>query len=988
LRYLIGGLAALAVAIVAAVLLVQHFFDERLLALRLQQAVADATGVELVIEGGLDLSLLPRPVLSVHRLRLDDAAGDLLLTADRLDLDLELRPLLAGELGVTDAHLVRPDLRVIGNPATAASRLAAFLGASLPGEAVQRIRIADGALQVTGADGAAPLVWRGIDAVLTGDRVTGTSHLAAGAAFAGVAAGPRLVLGGELGSAAPGRPRALRLDLALEGTASAVLGYRGQLRPDGGPDRQGALLDGRLTLDLPDPAGLRDWLALVAPALAAWPVPEAPLGLEAELSFAPAAAADPMFLRLGGLALTVAGQTLDGALDLVGGEAPVLDLQLRAGRLELPDDWPAAGDPRRLAAVLPADLRGHLELEVDQLDWRRRSFRQIAIGLGLEGDGDVRVERAVAVLPGPGDLDFTGRVGPLGSATGHWLSGRLQAALQVPGELLALFGEPPAMLRQSTTLALDTDLDWSAAALTLRNADLSLDATRVEGGIAWRPAVDGKRAQLALRLMLDRLDLGEVVDVHDPRATIDTLEAILPATDYAVDLKIERASLDERRLGALTLRLDSVDGEVAISRASLDGLAGSALMLSGRVTPASRAFDLDLAFDIASLGRLLRLVDYPAPPALALLGPVNLRASLTGDAASTTIDATLDGDSFGASASGVLDDWTTARLGGTLALTLGAADAAGVLRQLGGVPITAAVFTGPLDADLQLLLTDGRPTAWNLEASLGGLDLDLAREPGTEGEAERLDLAIGPLSPAAAAVVYELATPLLQLVPGPPGRWLGFWPDQSLRFDWLDGEPRAIRIELVPEASPAAPVVIEADLADGVLAVPAFAWENDGMRLAGSMALEHRHAGAAAALSLDLALDGATATRLGELLDLPAGVTGEVGLEARVTSLGRSVRTLIGNASGEAAIALENGAIGAVPVDRLAGDLMLERGVLRPVGDGIPFAGPEGSGSVTGAVDLLAWLADLELELTPAAPGAPARHQRLLDGLRTPAPSD
>ncbi|MEZ5865330.1 MAG: hypothetical protein R3D25_15165 [Geminicoccaceae bacterium] len=427
---------------------------------------------------------------------------------------------------------------------------------------------------------------------------------------------------------------------------------------------------------------------------------------------------------------------------------------------------------------------------------------------------------------------------------------------------------------------------------------------------------------------------------------------------------------------------------MAISRASLDGIAGSALMLSGRVTPMSRTFDLDLAFDIASLGRLLRLADYPAPPALALLGPVNLRASLTGDAASTTIDATLDGDSFGASAKGTLDDWTTARPGGSLVVTLNAADAAAVLRQLGGVPITAAVFTGPLDAELQLSLDEGRPTAWGLDARLGGLDLALAREPATDDAAERFDLAMGPLSPSAAAVLYELATPLLQLVPGPPGRWLGYWPDQSLRFDWLDGEPREIRIELVPEASPAAPFAIEANLAHGVLDVPAFAWADGGMRLAGSMALEHRHAGSVAALTLDLALDGAAATWLGELLDLPEGLAGEVGLEARVTSLGRSVQTLIGNASGDVTIALVDGALGPVPVDRLAGDLVLERGVLRPAGTGLAFTGPEGHGSVTGTVDLLAWLADLELEIEPAPPGTPARHQRLLEGLGTPAPSE
>lgn len=986
MRYLIGGLAALVVVIAAALLVVPRLFDERLLAGRLQQAVSDATGEVLVIEGGLDLSLLPRPLLSMHRLRLDDAARGLALTADRLDLELEVGPLLAGELGVTDALLVRPVLRFSGDPATALGQIAARLGAIGQDDLASHLGIADGSLLVTGADSdAAPLVWRGIDAALSRDEITGTRQFHAEGIFSSATSGPRLVLDGEVGSAPPQRPRPLRFDLALEGEGSAALGFRGRIEPGDAGDAQ---LDGRLTLDAPDPPALRGWLAGLAPSLAAWPVPRAPLTLEAGATLDLATSAAPMRLDADNLVLTIAGQTLEGALGFTGGMVPTLDLQLRAGRLTLPDDWPATADPRHLMAVAPVSLGGRLGLEVDELDWRGRSFRQIAVDLGLDGDGEVRVERAVAVLPGPGDVDFTGRLGPLGSATGHWLSGHLQVALQEPGELAALLGEPPALLGQSTTLAIDTDLDWSSAALTLRDADLSLDATRAAGSIAWRPAVAGGRAQLALKLTLDRLDLGTVVDANDPEAAVVALGAALPDTDLGVDLRIERASMNELRLGALTLRLDSVGGEVDIGRASLDGVAGSALMLKGHVTPASRAFDLDLAFDIASLTRLLRLADYPAPPALTLLGPVNLRAHLEGDPASTAIDATLEGDSFEASARGALDDWTTPGRGGELAFTLAATDAAALLRQVGGVPITAPIFTGPLEAALRLTLAEGRPTGWSLQSTLGGLDLDLARAPGGGGAASRLDLRLGPLSPAAAAVLYELATPPLGLVPGPPWRWLGYWPDQSLRFDWLAGEPCLVRIELVPEADPEAPVVIEAKLENGVLAVPSFAWADGPMRLAGSLALEQRHAGAAAALSLDLALTGVPAARLGELFDLPKGLEGDLDLDASLTSLGHGVRSLIGNLAGEANIALADGRIGAVAVDRLDGGLVLERGVLRPAGDAIPFTGPQGDGRVSGSVDLLAWLADLEIRVRPVSPGAPTEAQRLLGGLAAPAPSD
>ena len=984
MRYLIAGSAALAVVIAAALLVVPRLFDEEALALRLQKAVLEATGEVLVIEGGLDLSLLPRPLLSLHRLRVDDARSGVSLVADRLDLELAAGPLLTGELGASAALLVRPELRLMGDPVSAFGHVAALLRESGAGATMQRLDIADGSLWIAAGDDTASPVWRGIDATIERDAITGTRHFAASGNVPGVSATPRLVLDGELGSAAPDRPRPLRLDLALEGAAPAVLGYHGRIDPG---DAE-ALLEGRLTLDLPDPAALQTWLAASAPALAAWPVPDAPVAAEADIRLAPPTAAIPARLEAREMALTIAGQRLDGALSLSGGTVPRVDLRLQAGRLVLPDDWPEAGDPRLLAAALPADLQGRLAFEADELGWRDRRFRQIALNLRLDGDGEVRIERAVAVLPGPGDLDFTGRLGSLGRSGGHWLSGRLRAALQAPGDLLSLFGEPPALLRQSSTLALDTDLDWSAQALTLRNIDLSLDATRATGGIAWRSAAADGRAQLALKLTLDRLAIDELIDVRNPEAAVQALEAALPATDYAVDLRIERASLGEQRLGALTLRLDSVRGEVEIERASLAGLAGSALMLEGHITPARRAFDLDLALDIASLTRLLRLAGHPAPPALALLGPVNLRAHLVGDADRTTVDATLEGDSFAASARGTLDDWTTPRRGGEMAFTLAASDAAALLRQLGGVPITAPVFTGPLDAGLKLTLAEGRPRAWSLESTLGGLGLDLASKPGTTGDPGRLDLRLGPLSPAAAAVLYELATPLLDLVPGPPARWLGRWPDQGLSFAWLEGEPRHIRIELVPEGNPAAPLLLDAELANRAFTVPSFAWTDGTTHLAGSFGLEQRQGGAAAALSLDLALADAPAAPLAELLDLPRGLEGELDLEASFASFGRSIRTLIGNASGKAAIALEDGKLGDVAIDRLEGDLVLERGVLRTAGDGLDFTGPEGEGSVAGAVDLPAWLADLEVDVRAASPGAPAQSRRLLRGLASPAPSD
>ena len=986
LRYLIGGAALLLVGIAAITFFVlQAVLDEARLEQRIGAAVLDWTGHPLVATGGVDLELLPQPVLTLHRPRLGAIEDGFVLSADRLDLDVAFWSLFSGSLAVDVASLIRPELRLGDNPRAAFDGLAERLGADGERLPFRRLDFVGGTL-ATLAD---EVVLREIDGELEREGETGGSRFHAVGRLAAGDGGSHLRLEGQLGSAAADRP--LPLQLQLEATTAAVahrLDFRGQLSRDASASG----LAGRMTLDLPSSiAPLAAELAAAWPGLARLPLPEAPLTLSGDLSMTVGEA--PPTLRLEQAALVLDGQALTGSLLLEGGVAPEIDLRLDADRLVLEDE---VLDPARLASrlgeILPPDLSGPIALRAAVVEWRGEAFRQVNVDLLLDGLGMVDVVRATAVLPGPGDLAFTGQYGPLAGEPPPRLTGRLEAALQAPAELAAALIEPPAVLRHSTTLAIEADLEWQPTRLTLQNADLRLDALRAVGGLAYRGDAAGRLPQVAVWASIDRLALDDVVNPASPAAELDRLFELARSTDLAIDLRVSRTSLAEARFGSLTARLDSSDGAVAIERLSLNDVAGSAVTLSGRVHAPSRTFELDLALDLASVSRLLRLGGAEPPVALALLGPLNLRGELAGDLDRAELTAVLDADLFTGRGVASITDWRE-HPSAALAFSLDAGDAAPLIRQLGGVAVGETLAQGPLTAQVELDIVQGGLRATVLELSLGQLELVLeaSRADAGKGPPDRFDLRLGPLSGEMAALLYRLATPPLDLVPGPPARWLGYWPAQELTWDWLHAHEAELAVTLLGGDPDTPPIEIRSQLRDGALTVPAFRWAGpDGLIDAG-LALVARGPGGGVDLTLDLALERFSAGGvLAPVWPGPAAVHGTLDLEARLATRGGSLRALVSNLQGALDLVLTDGVLGAaspadggIPVERLAGTLAVERGVISPSASGFAFSGPDGAGLIEGYADLLAWIVDLELALD-GHDGTPLVRQRLFGPLAEP----
>lgn len=1021
LRYLIGGLTlALLAAIASAYLLLPTLVDETRLERRVVAAIAGWTGRDIGIGGPVEINLLPRPLVSLAGPRLgvaDDASG---LTGDRLDLDVAFLPLLAGRLEVVHASLVRPHIWSTESPGTLLDTVIGQLAAALAGGdgelPIRAIEVVDGTISRTAT--TAPLIER-INARIERDPGSGTSSLLATGGVRGPASTIPLRLEAQLGHTMPGRPIPLQLALSLAaGEVSDTLSLRGHARHE----PHGNLLDGRLEISAGGTIDLLNLLPIPDPTMTveSIPVPALPWTLAADLTLEHSS--QEMTLSLEDASLSLDGQSMVGSVEIRTGAERFLAIDLASGQLRLPETPPWGPDElSTLLAQLPAETTGRIALAADELDWRGQRLRQVSLDLTLDGSGRANIASVRAVLPGPGDLAFSGSLSGIGGTGPPRLTGELALAVQDPSKPYSTIAPPPAMLRQSTTLALDTTLDWAAGEVTLRDFDLSLDTLQASGGLAFRAGDAQRRPRLALRAGIDRLDLDQLLNVAAPEGMLQDWLGVVARADFALDLEIERTSLGDTRLGRLVLEAEAEAARLRIDRLSLADIGGSAFAVQGSIDAITTAFDLNLGLDVASLPRLLRLAERPAPPALALLGPLNLRVGLTGDSKRANLDARLEADLLEATAEADLRDWQTGTPSGNVALDLDASDAASLLRQLLAVPITSPLLDGELDATLEGSLEHGAPAAGVLDLELGQLALKMAlmQDAVPSGAGEWLELAIGPLDLAAVGQLYALATPLFGLVPGPPERWLGYWPEQPLDWRWLETTPRQLSVRLTPADPDLPPIRIDGEVGYGRLRVPAFSWQGEESRIEGAMALQHRP-GAGVDLTLDVAFAHLAAAHAMTALGAdPGAVAGQLDLSARLRSSGRSIRQLVGGLDGTIDLVLVDGRIGglaasaAVPkgvpgasplqpsvqpenaaatealppldLERLVATFEVERGVVRPAEGPITLRTPARVGNISGYADILAWMLEGEIVME-ASEGQHQPRWRLLGPLTDPRP--
>jgi hypothetical protein len=936
------------------------------------------TGQKVAIRGPIELRLLPRPTLSLADAILGPTLDDPLLKIERLDLQLEPLSLLRGELQVDEVRLVRP---IVYWRAAPDGRPEFPEFAPLPDDPQRpsELTVVDGRVVLRRADGTESTAVEQAAFELIAEGQGGPYAVDGELGIAG----QPFVFDARLGRIGDETSASLQLDVRApveDSTASAS--FRGLLAwPEDLPR-----LEGELGLHADDARAAIAMLGGIAgrrtPSLPTWAA--APLRMEAQLYFG-----DDR-LRLDQAQLEIVGHYASGQLDLAIAPQPTIDLVVNLDRVDLPDRPDVEDLGLAVAAALPPELSGEVDLSVDALGYRDGVVRRLRATLLLSGSGRLTVEQARALLPGRADVSFTGVL--VADAADVELHGTLTAVTNDLRSGLAWLGIQPDNLPDDRlrSLSLSGALSADRESVRLAEADIRVDATRITGSAAIGL---GPRRQIAAVLAADRLNLDAYRPEWAPDGLATALRDWLGDLDLALKAEIGRLIAGGRHLEQVTLDARALGGRVAIEELVLQSAAEARMRLSGEVDLEGGHFDLAASLEAERPTSLLRRLGADPPLILARLTPLALRGSARGTLEAFDLDLELRHEAARIAVSGEAG-WTEGEARYDLALDAGHPDLPQLLHKLGVVygssgqrEPKAFSLTGKLQR------APGAGTTVVGSARLGATSLtgrvDWRATPGRPRVSAQLSL--GEPQPEDLLALASLTGVRLQppLIEEPP---VGDWPRDALLLAWmneLDGE-----LELSAKGGLVGPgLQLTARLEDRRLMIDELTASLWGGDVEIQALLDARRRLPFLAIAVDLrAVDP---TRLGEWLDLAPVVEGSADLYLEATAAGSSLRELVRSLIGRVDVTVRDGRLSGVdgvelrkalhalpgglydrppdrrqpvdptapiPLDRLAGSFQVKRGIASAESVRLALDGIEGR--LVGDVDLLIWAADLKLELT------------------------
>lgn len=675
MRRLIWILLALPILLAAAAFLVPALIDWTDYRQRIEARVAEVSGLQLSVKGGIAVSLLPEPRLRLQDVVWSDPEGEI-ATVPQIEAALTLADLLEGEARVERLSLVAPEL--------AAGREARLL------------RAADSLLAAPLLDSLTEIEIAGAAWSFAQDRRLLIDRLLIERSLLGEEAHYRFDLLGEAWL----RPLTLRGSLSGFGTCSGPVSLEAQLQGVLQQSRflgewrcgeQGEEVSGLLSAEGSDLAAL---LALLTPAAEG----QAPLAFSLD---------GPLAWQSGGL------------------DAPSLSLGLGQQEAELRLRYRPTGDlsgeirvpllnldgPDRAGLIALARQSGRLfretlsQVSLDLLldNWRFRDANGGRSEARLEfQDGRGSISALTIALPNASSLSLDGQLAIAEEAT---TSGRLAVFSEDLRGLLLWLGVgaellPPERLRR---LALESSLSGPLADLRLQDLDIELDALTATGEAVWAAATNSAD----LRLSVDALNL----DAYGGTGLAGVVEALAGALRLNLALTAETVTLG----GFSGQRLDlagSLDSQaVALEHLRLEDLFDAKLHAAGRIALTERqvALDLDLDGPLAALPSLGTLISEHNPAA-----GYQLAASLEGPLAAPALAGQLDALGAQVLFSGLLE---AGQPQGDWAISLQHDDLQGLIEHF-AVPLGLAA-SAKKTIDLSALLRFGMP--WSLHDLRGAL---------------------------------------------------------------------------------------------------------------------------------------------------------------------------------------------------------------------------------------------------------------------------
>jgi len=680
------GVAALLAVLVAALVVGPGFVDWNSYKDRIAAEVRAATGRNLTISGDLSLALIPAPALSAEGVRLANLEGgsdEAMVSLDSLRVRVAFLPLLQGRIQVESVELVEPVIRleVLADgrrnwdlaPAAEAKTETRDGFAEETGLAGQirldSLRVRGGTVIYSDARSGQSERVEALDAEIAAESLRGSFSVSGAATARGV----RLDFDLALGQLRDEGATPLNVELRVTEAGKAAVKFSGVLSSQAGA----GALNGRLSASGENLARLLDAVG-GSPALPALAQPfEATAAVSADMRQVDVTGLD---LRLGEVSLTGDGSVnlgtpLEARLSLA---VPQLDLDALLSAAAIEDSGTGTERPATQAGqdaapatgVAPPDnVNAKLDVAIEALVYRGQVIRQFLLSASL-ADGRLRLDQALALLPGGSDLSLSGTLAPRGDGAAELaFDGRVEATSDNLRAVLEWFGldvarVPAGRLRRSS---LTSRIEATTRQVTLREIDLRVDVSRVTGGIA---VALRERPGLGIGLAVDQIDL----DAYLPQATETGAQqnaepataqqapaatetagsgplAALDIFDANLDLKVGRLAV--QGAAARDLRLDATlqQGNLTLREAGVADLAGSRARLSGSINELAQTPKLDTAFtlSVADPARLAKLIG-PAAEPMVRLGAFEADGIIQGTLAAPAFDLRLRalGGRFGA----------------------------------------------------------------------------------------------------------------------------------------------------------------------------------------------------------------------------------------------------------------------------------------------------------------------------------------------------
>ncbi|PLX36447.1 MAG: hypothetical protein C0606_14255 [Hyphomicrobiales bacterium] len=696
----VGGLI---IAALLAALVGPLFVDWNAYRATFERQAERLVGQQVKVLGEAEAFLLPTPYVTFTDVRVGDAENPLMIVS-RFSARVELPPLLKGEIRVIDMTLERPDIRLALDEAGKlitlgeAPDIPAKLALAPDAVAFEEIQIVDGALRLSNAASGRVDEIRDIDLMVAARSLRGPFKADGGATIGGVRQTVSIATGatdetGRLRVKANVTPESGPASLLLDGPFGLT---------DGVPGYEGTFILDRPANEDPETG-----------------TTELPWRADGNFAFSTEQ------LGIENLEITFGTEdrrlTLNGTASVGLGPEPAFDVALSAKQIDMErmlghtDGAVEAATASEQIASLVAAIRrspappigGRLRLDVGGVVVGGGAVQNLKAEIATTARG-WHLGEITANVPGRTDLMLSGDLSVYGSGEPRF-EGTLSLDVGQPAGLAAWW-------RASDTLAgsalepfrVNGRLTAGTEGVSLTEASLRTERSLARGDYLWQPARPDRRATFALDVTADHLESEQLVAAArlafakfaDAGAQGGNEAAQGAGANVSLRVVSDRLLVGDVEAAGVEALVSYTDQTLSIDRLILADLAGARVVADGTIRNVVTVpdGDLDIAVTAKSVDGIAALVADMFPSsdlarrlvsASSLLAPAVISGQFSGRADGDVTAATLkvSGEAggselrFDTTFDGRVDRWRDANL--TVDASLSGPNGTRLLGQLG-----------------------------------------------------------------------------------------------------------------------------------------------------------------------------------------------------------------------------------------------------------------------------------------------------------------